>query len=234
MTDSHTPPPQREPILNLPVFVSTFALALLVIHLAREYLLSREDDLMVLVRFAFMPARYGPEAGALPWDIARLWTPFTYSLFHAGWTHLVVNILWLAVFASPLARRIGAMRTLLLGAVASAGGALAHFLAFPFEFVPVIGASAVVTGYMGAASRFVFARRSGAMDPFAPAMSVMQCLSDVRFLAFTGVLLALNLLAAIGVTPGAGGAAIAWQAHVGGLLAGFFAFPLLDRRLRPH
>ena len=68
-------------------------------------------------RFAFVPARYDASAltdGILPGGSgAEVWTFFTYALLHADWTHLGFNAVWLLAFASPVARRFGALRFLL-------------------------------------------------------------------------------------------------------------------------
>lgn len=48
----------------------------------------------------------------------------------------------------------------------------------------------------------------------------------------TGVFLAINLATGAGLDL-AGGAMIAWEAHIGGLVAGLVGLPLFDRRRRP-
>ncbi len=224
-------PARREPMLNLPGFVTALAGLLIAIHIVRAVLLPENWYEYVLIAFSFLPARYGGEGAGLAPLLAAWWTPITYSLLHAGWLHLVLNLFWLAAFATPLCRRIGGARTLAIAIFASLGGALAHFLAFPLQWVPVIGASAVVSGFMGAAARFVFTGPPGArMNPFGPALSIRDSLFDPRFLICVGVWLALNALAGSGIAPiGGAEARIAWQAHMGGFLAGFLTFGLFDR-----
>jgi membrane associated rhomboid family serine protease len=54
-------------------------------------------------------------------------------------------------------------------------------------------------------------------------------LLDPRFLAFVGAWLGLNLIVGLGSLPIAEqGQEIAWQAHIGGFLAGFFLFDAFD------
>ena len=38
---------------------------------------------------------------------ASLWTFATYALLHGSWTHVIFNVVWLAAFGSPVARRCG-------------------------------------------------------------------------------------------------------------------------------
>jgi membrane associated rhomboid family serine protease len=55
-------------------------------------------------------------------------------------------------------------------------------------------------------------------------------LRDPRILAYQAVWFGVNLLFGLGAVsmPGLDGGAIAWEAHVGGFLAGLLAFSLFD------
>lgn len=225
------PPAPRERAINLPAFVVLLAVFIIAVHAVRTLVLSRAQDVWVLVLFAFIPARYGTEAALYPWPLAGLWTPVTYSFLHADWMHVTVNLLWLAAFGSPLAVRIGNLRLLALSAIASLAGAALHFAWYAGDNAPMIGASAVVSGHMGAAARFAFqpGRRHG-LNIHGPALPLTKSFSDTRFLSFLAVWLGLNFVFGSGLVPIAGeGASIAWQAHVGGFLAGILAFSFLDR-----
>ena len=58
-------------------------------------------------------------------------------------------------------------------------------------------------------------------------------LSDRRVVSFLVVWFGLNLLTGLaGAGLGLGDATIAWQAHIGGFLAGLLLFPLFDARHR--
>ena len=159
--------PQREPILNVPAVVVVL-LAVLGARARRARLAAaRRHRPRAGVDLAFVPARYDASAltdGILPggWG-AEIWTFVTYALLHADWTHLGFNAVWLLAFASPVARRFGALRFLLFFAVTIAGGALAYLLAHAGALAPMIGASAGISGMMGAAARFAF-QPGGSLD----------------------------------------------------------------------
>jgi len=122
--------------------------------------------------------------------------------------------------------------------VTAAIGAFAHLVSFFGEAVPMIGASAAISGAMAAAMRFVFqmngplARwRERSSDAYSvPAASLAATLRDPRFLLFLAVWLGLNLLFGLGtISFGTeAGQAIAWQAHVGGFFAGLLLFDAFD------
>lgn len=176
-------------------------------------------------------ARFAVENGG-----ARPWTALTYAVLHGSWLHVVLNSVWLAAFGSPVARRCGAGRFFALAAVSAAGGAVLHLAAHPLSAAPLIGASAAGAGLMGACVRFIFAppepwpTRDG-MVLRQPALGFHRLLVEPRVLLFVGVWLATNYLFGVGAGPmGITDANVAWEAHVGGFVAGLLLFPLLDPR----
>jgi membrane associated rhomboid family serine protease len=177
---------------------------------------------------------------------ARWWSLFTYALLHGSWAHVGLNCVWLVAFGAPVARRFAGVRFLALLVVSAIVGALAQFLWSPASFVPVIGASAAVAGAMGAATRFVFrpaAEPSRVFDsdkPAAayrvPALTMRKTFTTRGPLFFVVFWFATNLL--FGLFPALGGMSgegpIAWQAHIGGFLAGLLLFSLFDPPPSPN
>ncbi|MCQ4189423.1 rhomboid family intramembrane serine protease [Methylocystis suflitae] len=168
------------------------------------------------------------------------WTLVTYALLHGSWMHLATNCLALAVFGSPVARRFGTSGFLAFFAVAVIAGALAYFLFHPFDIAPVIGASAAVSAAAAASARIVFApggpfgestlaltHRAADGQTRAPTLSDM--LTNRAAVGFLGFWFSATLLS--GLFPQANGISnhIAWEAHVGGFLAGLLLFDLFDR-----
>lgn len=234
-------PSDREPIFNLPAAIVFLIGAFAAVHIVREFLLTEEQDVEFLVLFAFIPARYETTllaGGSVPGGLgADLWTLVSYSFIHADLTHILINSVWLLPFGSAVARRFGAARFFAFFALTSAAGALAHFATHPGSLVPVIGASAAISGCMAAAMRFVFQaggplglfRRTDRGAYLVPALSLGQALRDPRVVAFLVVWFALNLLFGLGSLSLAGGQqVVAWEAHIGGFLAGLLAFPIFD------
>ena len=107
-----------EPILNVPRSVTGVAVLLVAVQFIRG-LLPDELDLTLLLALAFIPARYSGAALELPGGYLTAVTSFvTYMVVHAGWVHLVVNLLWMLAFGSAVARRMGDLRFLgVLGVV---------------------------------------------------------------------------------------------------------------------
>jgi membrane associated rhomboid family serine protease len=232
--------PARQPILNVPAVVIGLLALLALIHMVLAFLLSTEQVNDLLLTFAFIPARYSAKAlgnVVLPggWG-ADIWTFVTYALLHSNLNHLIFNGVWLLAFGTPVARRFGTLRFLIFLAVAAVAGAAVHLATNFGEKQLMIGASAAVSGAMGAAIRFVFTR-NGPLGLFGrrediyrvPAAPLTAALRDGRVLAFVLVWFGLTLV--FGLGPFAMGGvqqAVAWEAHIGGFLVGLLAFAAFD------
>jgi len=226
---------KSKPILNVPPSVTAASALMVAIQLVRGFL-PDETDLTFLLALAFIPARYSGAAQELPGGYLTAVTSFvTYMLVHSGWVHLLVNLLWMAAFGSPVAKRIGDWRFLSFSALCGIAGAVTH-LAFHFgEMTPVVGASAAISGQMAAALRFVFAGRPGEGDlAQVPLESLSKTLTDRRILTVLGFWVVLNVVFGVGVVSIAGTEGdIAWEAHIGGFLFGLLCFGFFDTRRLP-
>ncbi len=149
-------------------------------------------------------------------------------------------------FGAITARRFGALAFFAFFLTCGAAGAAAH-LAFNWGSPdPVIGASGAISGLMAAGFRMFppfgkFVADSGSRaiaagisarsePPLAPFLSS-------RILTWSALWITINVLAGVtGLGAGPGVHLIAWQAHVGGYLAGLLLagpFDILQARLRP-
>jgi membrane associated rhomboid family serine protease len=232
------PAPPREPVFTLPGALTAYVLLLAVIHL--RVLLPPDLENWTIDVFGFIPRRYDATLLNIEFpggEGAKFWTFVTYSLLHANLTHIAFNVLWLLPFGSALARRFGAVRFFVFMAVTAAAGALAHLVTHEHAVAPMIGASASVSGTMAAAIRFAFVRGSflsfsrGDAEAAAkvPAQPLLRALRDRRVLSFLAIWFGVNIIFGAGsIAIGADGASVAWQAHIGGFLAGLLLFSLFD------
>jgi membrane associated rhomboid family serine protease len=230
-----------EPIFNVPAVVLAIIGVFVLVRAGEELLLTSEEDIAFLYYFAFVPARYDGSlvpAGSFPGGLgAQIWTFFTYAFIHGDIVHLGMNSVWFLPFGSAVARRFGVLRFGAFFAATAAAGALTHLLTHRGEVLPMIGASAAVSGFMAGAVRFAF-QHGGPLtvfrneDPAAylvPAAPLVSALRDPRILVFLAAWFGLNLLFGVGSFSLPGGEqSIAWEAHIGGFLAGLLLFSLFD------
>ncbi len=237
-TPANPGPPAREPIFLLPGAVTILAGVLAAIHLASTVVLNPDGQVQLLFWFAFQPYRI-VLAGIDPTiAIPLIWTPFSHAFLHAGWDHLLINVAWLVIFATPVARRYGAGAMFALFLLSAAGGAALFAATTLYSQVYLIGASGGVAGLTGAAIRFMFQPVLVATHPETgerlvlgrKLASVREVFANPRSRWFTVIWLALN--AAVPLVPLLTGSsiAIAWQAHLGGFAAGFLLVGLFERK----
>ena len=258
--------PERQPVFNIPAPIVVVLAGLLLVHLVRQLIPDAWDD-TAFSHLAFVPGRLtfafdrdavidammtlaaqGSEgyrqasAGRFFLGDGSLqpWTLVSYALLHADWIHVGLNGVWLLAFGTPVARRTTSKRFLALLATTALAGAVVQYLAHPLDLAPVIGASAAVSGCMGATLRFMFQPRvptvavnDAAIEPprstgVAPVQPLLAIMTDRRAVTFLIAWFGTNLLFGLGAGFGLSSGPIAWQAHIGGFCAGLLMFPLFD------
>lgn len=227
-------PPRGGPIFNVPWPVTALVLLLCAIHAGRVW--AGEDIyLWSIVTFAFIPAQLtGGWLPSLPG--AEIWSFLSYAFIHGSWLHLFFNGLWMVVFGTVAARRLGPARFFFHAAIAAIVAAIASLTFHWGETVFVVGASGAVSGQLAAAIPVIYgnglrpgvAMRSD-LSKITP-LSPFQLVTNRRALLFIAVWFAITLYTGVTgmATPGEA-QAIAWEAHVGGFIGGLIGFYLLER-----
>jgi len=232
---------KREPIFNVPTSVAAVLGIMVAVHAGRALLPDAWDNWLVGA-LAFIPLRETSLAPVLPGGIVTAVTSFvTHMLVHGDIAHLMFNGAWLLAFGGAIAQRVGNARFLAFALYCGLAGVLCFWLLNVGAQTPVVGASGAIAGLMGGTLRFLFnALDNGGLwrlrtaPRSVPLMPLAQALRDRRILAASAVWILLNVLAVWGIgTPSRAGG-IAWEAHVGGYLAGLLGFGLFDNPQRPR
>lgn len=196
-------------------------LALIVLNtLVFLYELSLGPELNRLIQvFGVIPARYTTPHGWLVPSLAGLLIPVLASMFlHAGWLHLIGNMLFLFVFGRSIEDRFGHGAFLALYFLSGFAAAFLHIDLNAGSRLPSIGASGAIAGVLGA--YFVCFPRARITTVIflifffwtvhLPAMLVLGYWFLIQF--FMGY----QALAIESATAGG----VAWWAHVGGFATG--------------
>ena len=231
MTDDQSdyiqPEQKPVPIFNIPNVVLMIGALLVSIHIIRDYVLSVEAGNWVIFYGSIWPIRFTLPVTDPFWPLIT--SPITYSLLHGGWQHLILNGVWLLAFGSPLAVRMGWVRFIAFWIVTAIAGAAAHIFADPSSAVPMLGASGAISGMTAAAARFGFrATGTGRVRGFlGRPLTLIETFTHRTSLTFIIVWFAINFISGAGfLMVGDGTSGIAWQAHIGGFLAGLVVLPL--------
>lgn len=228
----------RQPIFMLPRIITVLAGAMLVIHLASSLVLSPDGLDQLTIWFGFVPVRLvAPEAfpGGY-WPLT--WTLFTHAFLHASWEHVLINVAWLVIFGTPVARRYEAGPTMAIFLVSAAVGAIGFAATTLPSLQLLVGASGGIAGLTGAATRFIFQPVVVAPHPETGEPVVLgrhlatwrELFTNSRSRAFALIWILLN--AAVPILPALTGEAVqvAWQAHLGGFVAGLVMVQFFERR----
>src|SRR5712692_1831561 len=155
---------------------------------------------------------------------AALVTLLTSTFLHAGWLHLLANLLYLAVFGLPVERRVGAARFAVLYVVSGLVGSLAYLLAQPASDVPAVGASGAIGGVIAAHLVLYPGATLGSLAP----VLFLHVVDSTPTLLLLLVWLATQLFSSVASLTTTTG--IAWWAHLGGFASGLILGPLLRTR----
>jgi membrane associated rhomboid family serine protease len=99
----------------------------------------------VYSQFAFFPneLRQGLDLG----DVRSI---LTSMFMHAGWVHLLGNMLYLWIFGDNIEDRLGHTNYLIFYLAGGVFAAFAHYLANPTSTIPTVGASGAIAAVLGA------------------------------------------------------------------------------------
>jgi len=187
---------------------------------------AESDALRVFVeRWGFVPGEF-ERALAGGASSADVWlSPVTSMFLHGGLLHLGGNMLYLWIFGNNVEDLLGRGRYLAFYLVCGLVAVLAHEVSAPGSDVPVIGASGAVSGVLGAYALSYPNARVRTLVPIGFFLTTVY-VPAIFFLLFWFVMQVFSGA----MQPDAGGAGVAWWAHVGGFVAG----AVLARPLRVH
>ena len=214
------------PILNAPNAVKWIAGGTMLAHVGRIFL-PEELGYSLLFHIAFIPARYGVQPDGVLEFLTLVTSPVTYMLVHGDLMHLMVNMLLFLAFGAAIARRMGEWPFIWLYVLTGVLGAAVFALFQPADIVPLVGGSGGVAGTVGAVCRLSLRP----LDPATP----LPFQSRSTAMGFIAIWFVLNMV--FGMLPpellGVEAAGIAWEAHLGGFIAGFILISVFDGRGRP-
>ena len=167
------------------------------------------------------------EWGVVPAELVAAWsaghflsqetaTLITSQFLHAGWLHLIGNLLYLWIFGNNIEDRLGGalFAFFYLGGGVVAG--VTQTAIDPESTIPLIGASGAIAASLGA--YFVFF--PGARITTLVFLGFFYQLIEVPAIIVLGFWFALQLLDGIGSLGMEAGAGVAFFAHIGGFVIG--------------
>lgn len=159
---------------------------------------------------AFVPLRFQNVEFVAVNPLASILSPIGYSLIHADWLHLLINLAMLVAFGKVVVTLYGIRIFALLYILGALAGSSIDLMIAQNMQRPLIGASAAVSALIGAITCLGIAQTRPMPRPFDSRMRSRQ---------FLFIWIVVNLL--FGLIPYAENMAIAWYAHLAGLAVGY-------------
>lgn len=174
--------------------------------------LSASDNF--IISFSVVPARLLAD----PWG--QFYTVFSAMFMHAGWLHILGNMLYLWIFGDNIEDRIGHGKFLVFYLLSGIAATFAQVLVDPKSTIPNLGASGAIAGVLGA-YLVAFPRKRVRVLLFSfiiplPAVVVI------------GLWFLLQVLSEAGAAGARGG--VAYMAHIGGFIAGAILILFFSRQ----
>jgi membrane associated rhomboid family serine protease len=157
---------------------------------------------------------------------AEIPTIFTSMFMHAGWMHLLGNMLFLWIFGDNVEERLGRARFLIFYLACGIAATLAQVAVSAESRIPNLGASGAIAGVLAG---YLVLFPKGRVR-----VLVGVGVASLPALLVIGLWIVLQLISGVGsFTQSKQTGGVAYMAHIGGFVAGLaLAFLLSGRSLR--
>jgi membrane associated rhomboid family serine protease len=175
-------------------------------------------------KWSFVPSRFSADPAG------QFLTIFSSMFMHAGWLHILGNMLYLFIFGDNVEDRLGHARYLFFYLLCGIAATFAQYIFSLGSGVPNLGASGAIAGVLGA---YII------MFPGERVRVLLGCvvvqMSAIVVIGFWIILQVISSLSTFTPSSQTGGGGVAYMAHIGGFIAGivltFIFGARTDRRL---
>lgn len=168
-------------------------------------------------QWAFIPAEFRKDPGG------EFLTIFTSMFLHAGWLHLLGNMVYLWTFGDNVEDNFGSIKFIIFYILCGLAAIFAQFAFIPQSNVPNVGASGAIAGVLGA---YILLFPHGRVH-----ILTNQGVIQMPALIAIGLWIVLQFFSVIGsIANTAQSGGVAYMAHIGGFVAGFILVFLFRER----
>ena len=162
--------------------------------------------------WSFIPSRF------LANPIANIPTLFTSMFMHAGWMHLIGNMLYLWIFGDNVEDRFGKIKYLIFYIICGLAATFSQLVFNTSSTLPNLGASGAIAGVLGA---YILLFPSGKVNVmFGRVITQMPALVVIGFWFVLQFISNISATATTARTGGGEEGGVAYMAHIGGFIAG--------------
>jgi len=209
------------PILNVALIVLNFLVFFYMLTL------SPTGSDIFIYRFGFIPVALiqgtsittatlpGGSMVNIASSISPWLTLFTSMFIHAGWLHILGNMLYLWIFGDNVEDRFGHFKYVFFYLLSGLAAALLQTVILPASDIPNVGASGAIAGVLGA---YMVLYPSSRVRTLL-LITIFPVITRIPAFILLVLWLLLQLVSGVG-SLGSADAGVAYFAHVGGFLFG--------------
>lgn len=167
--------------------------------------------------YSLVPCEYTNQCAAYAGTPSPFWITLFSSMFlHAGWDHILGNMLFLFVFGIHVERSMGAVRYLLFYLICGMGANALEILTSLGSNVPGLGASGAISGVLAG---YLLMYPSSHIKTLVP-LGFFFWAARVPAWIFIGLWFVLQFVEGLTTVSDVTGGGVAYFAHVGGFVTG--------------
>lgn len=167
--------------------------------------------------YSLVPCEYSHQCALYAGTPNPFWLTLFSSMFlHAGWAHILGNMLFLFVFGIHVERSMGGPRYLLFYLICGLGANALEILTSLGSNLPGLGASGAISGVLAA---YLVLYPSSHVRTLIP-IGFLYWAARVPAWVFIGLWFLLQLFEGLASLNGADSGGVAYSAHVGGFVTG--------------
>lgn len=161
-----------------------------------------------VINWSFIPSRF------LANPITNIPTIFTSMFMHAGWGHLIGNMVYLWIFGDNVEDRLGKTKFLIFYLICGIAATFAQLIFIPNSDLPNLGASGAIGGVLGA-YLVLFPKRT-------VKVLIGNSMVELSALIVIGFWFLLQFISTFSTNASSGeSGGVAYMAHIGGFICGF-------------
>ena len=222
-------PTRRTPVVTLSIIAACFGAFGIELYVTWQ---GGEEALVAFIdTWGTIPAELTAAVEAGDWLSRPVLDVFTSMFLHAGWLHLLGNMLYLWIFGNNVEDRMGRILFLLFYLAGGVAAVAAQTLIDPTSTEPMIGASGAIAAVLGA-YLVLFPGAKIQSLVFLGFFYQLIAVPALLVLGFWFVLQVIDGLGSLGASDEVA-SNVAFFAHIGGFVAGAviaIPFRLRDRR----
>jgi membrane associated rhomboid family serine protease len=211
--DDADDPTQAIPVVTIGLIVANFLVFFYELALSTQG--SQLDNF--INAYSLVPCEYTRHCAVYAGTPSPFWITLLSSMFmHAGWAHILGNMLFLFVFGLHVERSMSGVRYLVFYLICGLGASALEIATAVSSNAPGLGASGAIAGVLAA---YLVLYPTSHVRTLIP-LGIVFWTARIPAWVFIGLWFALQLVDGLASVSNATAGGVAYSAHVGGFISG--------------